>query len=241
MPSVKKKPAKKTARKSAKSRKQPGPDPKQQIPVQKAWTRFEKQYGAVRCPLNYNHPHELCIAVILSAQCTDAQVNKITPALFKEFPTPQSYYQSAIEHVEEFVKTTGFYHNKARNIRGFCRMLTEEYNGRVPDTLEELIKMPGVGRKTANVVIQELYGKPSGVVVDTHVSRISRVFGLTKEKDAVKIERDLMSILPKRMWMNWSLYMIHLGRSYCTARKRMCAECYLNDICPSSSLTISEK
>lgn len=210
------------------------PDPQAFIKI--AYKRFEKQYGKVRCPLNYNQPHELCIAVILSAQCTDAQVNKISPALFQEFPTPQSYYECSIEHLEEYVKTTGFYHNKAKNIRGFCRMLVEKHNGTVPDTIEKLTAMPGVGRKTANVVIQELYEKPSGVVVDTHVSRISKVFGLTKSQDAVKIEKDLMDLLPRRMWMNWSLYMIHLGRSYCTARKRDCNACYLNDICPSSTV-----
>ncbi|HMU82072.1 MAG TPA: endonuclease III, partial [Leptospiraceae bacterium] len=203
--------------------------------VKNAYKLLQKKFGDVKCPLTYGKPHELCIAVILSAQCTDAQVNKTTPALFARFPNPGDYISAPLSEVENLVHSTGFYRNKAKNIQGFCHSLVHEHGGVVPRTLAELTAMPGVGRKTANVVLQELYGIPSGMVVDTHVARLSRIFGLTKSKNAVQIERDLMQIVPERMWMNWSLYMIFLGRSNCTARTRDCATCILKKICPAAN------
>ncbi|MCB1168846.1 MAG: endonuclease III [Leptospiraceae bacterium] len=204
--------------------------------IRTAYRRLNKLFGPVSCPLHYNKPHELCIAVILSAQCTDEMVNRTTPALFAAFPELEDYASSPLSRVEELIHSTGFYRNKARNIQGFARKVLQEHDGQIPETLEELTALPGVGRKTANVVLQELYDIPSGVVVDTHVARISNLFKLTRSKNPVIIERDLMTVLPQKYWIDWSLYMIFLGRSSCTARKRHCEACVLGDICPSSSV-----
>ncbi len=205
--------------------------------VREANRRFRRQYGEPQTPLRYSQPHELVIAVILSAQCTDEQVNRVTPALFERFKQPAEFYQAPLAELEDLIYSTGFYKNKAKSIRGFTRALVEDLNGVVPDTIDALIRLPGIGRKTANVVLQELYHKSEGVVVDTHVARISRLFQLTRHTDPVKIENDLKGALPRKFWLNWSLYVIFLGRSHCTARVRHCAECYLNDICPASDLT----
>lgn len=209
--------------------------------VREANRRFRRQYGEPQTPLRYSQPHELVIAVILSAQCTDEQVNRVTPALFERFKEPAEFYQAPLAELEELIYSTGFYKNKAKSIRGFTRALVEDLNGIVPDTIDALIRLPGIGRKTANVVLQELYHKSEGVVVDTHVARISRLFELTRHTDPVKIETDLKRILPRRFWLNWSLYVIFLGRSHCTARVSHCAECYLNDICPASDVTQSPR
>lgn len=174
--------------------------------------------------------------MILSAQCTDEQVNKVTPKLFAEFRTPEDFYTQPLAALENLIYSTGFYKNKAKNIREFCRRLVADHGGVIPDEIETLVKLPGIGRKTANVVLQELYRKASGVVVDTHVMRLSRLLGLSKHSDAVKVERDLIAKVEKRFWLNWSLYLIFLGRKYCTARKRNCDDCPLNDICPSSDV-----
>jgi endonuclease-3 len=163
-------------------------------------------------------------------------VNKVTPPLFAEFRKPEDFYTKPLARLEELVYSTGFYKNKAKNIREFCRRLIEEHDGVIPEEIDALTKLPGIGRKTANVVLQELYRKAAGIVVDTHVMRLSRLLGLTEHKDAVKVERDLIARVHKRYWLNWSLYLIFLGRKYCTARKRMCEGCPLNDICPSSDV-----
>ena len=197
--------------------------------------RLKKEFGPAETPLTYTQPHELAIAVILSAQCTDEQVNKVTPALFAEFRKPQDFFEKPLSRLEELIYSTGFYKNKAKNIREFCRQLIEDHGGVIPDELNVLVKLPGIGRKTANVVLQELYKKAAGVVVDTHVARLSKLLHLTEHKDAVKIERDLMEKVDRRYWLNWSLYLIFLGRKYCTARKRFCAECPLRDVCPSAT------
>ncbi len=202
--------------------------------VRKAYSRMKRRYGVPRCPLTFQAPHELAIAVILSAQCTDEQVNKVTPALFARFPQPVDYYTAPPAELERMIYSTGFYKNKAKSIRGFCRSLVEEHGGKIPETITELVRMPGIGRKTANVILGELFGKVEGVTVDTHVARISRLWRLSRHSDAVKIERDLMARLPRRYWLHWSLYVIFLGRSHCSARRRMCSECYLADICPAS-------
>ena len=198
--------------------------------------RLKQKFGPARCPLNYSEPHELAIAVILSAQCTDERVNLTTPALFKRFPTPRDYYRAPVEEVEKLIYSTGFYRNKAKGIQGFCRMLIEEYDGTIPRDAKLVEKMPGVGRKTANVVVQELYRVHSGVVVDTHVIRLSKLFGLSDETDPAKIERDLIERVNKKHWIDWSLYNIFLGRYCCKARKRDCEICPLLEICPSAQL-----
>lgn len=195
---------------------------------------LRERFGPVKCPLFYDKPHQLAVAVILSAQCTDEQVNKVTPELFRRFPEVADLAQAPILEIEKLIRSTGFFHNKAKNIKGFAERLLSEHNGVIPRTLEELTKLPGVGRKTANVVLQELYGIPSGVVVDTHVSRISRVLGLTTQTDPVKIERDLMQVLAEPAWIDFSLYLIFLGRSHCTARIRTCTGCPVRAHCASA-------
>lgn len=185
--------------------------------------------------MRYGAPHELVISVILSAQCTDEQVNRTTPALFERFVRPEDYVAASLTEIEELIYSTGFYRNKARNIQGFCRALIEDHGGKTPETLEELVRMPGIGRKTANVVLGELYGKAPGLTVDTHVARISRLWSLSKARDAVHIERDLLQLLKPAWRLCWPLYVIFLGRSHCTARRRDCQVCYLGDVCPASS------
>ncbi|GIX42404.1 MAG: endonuclease III [Leptospiraceae bacterium] len=205
------------------------------------YKQLEKEFGEVRSPLKYKEPYQFCIAVILSAQCTDEQVNKVTPELFKKFPTIESLANAPIEEIEKVIYSTGFYKNKAKNIKAFCKTLIEKYNKTIPQNIEELLKLPGVGRKTANVILQELYRIPSGIVVDTHVKRLAKVLGLTHQTNPEKIEKDLMNILPQKYWINFSLYLIFIGRSVCTARKRMCEECCLKHICISSSLKRKSK
>lgn len=191
------------------------------------------EFGEVRCPLNYSQPHELVIAVILSAQCTDERVNKVTPELFRRFPDLKSFAEADLSSIEKLIFSTGFYRNKAKSISGFAKKLYEEYAGTLPNTIEELMTFPGIGRKTANVVLNELFSISEGVVVDTHVKRISKLLGFTEHTDPVKIERDLMKKFPPPQWMDISLYFIFLGRKYCTARIRNCAECPLAAICPA--------
>lgn len=199
------------------------------------YRRLRKKFGTPVCPLDYSQPHELAIAVILSAQCTDEQVNRTTPELFRAFPKLRDYCKAPIAEVERLIYSTGFYRNKARSIQGFCRKLIADHDGVIPQDLASLVKLPGVGRKTANVILQVLYEIPSGMVVDTHVARISGVLGLTVSKDPVRIEKDLVEVVAKGQWIDWSLYMIFLGRLCCTARKRECGICPLVDVCPSSS------
>lgn len=199
------------------------------------YRRLEKHFGIPDTPLNYKKPHELCLAVILSAQCTDEQVNKTTPALFERFPEPEDYARASLGEIEKYIYSTGFYKNKAKSLQGFCRVLIEEHDGVVPGDPELLRKMPGVGRKTANVIQQELFDEASGIVVDTHVARIcGKVLQLTRQKDPTKIERELVELVDRKYWRYWALYIIFLGRFCCTARKRDCAICPLKTICPSS-------
>lgn len=204
--------------------------------IEQVYPKLKKEFPKTRTPLRYKAPHELAIAVILSAQCTDEQVNRVTPALFKRFPSLESFCKASRKELEEMVYSTGFYRNKAKNIHGFCKALLKEHGGHMPKDHAALTKMPGVGRKTANVILQELYRLVSGIVVDTHVARISRLWKLTEQKDAVKIEKDLMAKVPKRYWLDWSLLLIFLGRKYCKARQRLCQQCPLIKICPSAEL-----
>ncbi|MCS7204551.1 MAG: endonuclease III [Leptospiraceae bacterium] len=205
--------------------------------IKKIYQKLKKHFGDVRSPLKYKEPYQFCIAVILSAQCTDEQVNKVTAVLFEKFPTIDSLAHAQLEEIERIIYPTGYYKNKAKNIRAFCKTLIEKYNRQVPTTMEELLALPGVGRKTANVILQELYQIPSGIVVDTHVKRLSRILGLTTKDHPEKIEKDLMNKLPKSYWISFSLYLIFLGRSTCTSRKRKCSECVLKTICISSEFT----
>jgi endonuclease-3 len=188
-------------------------------------------YSDVKTPLIHQTPFELLVATILSAQCTDKQVNQVTPVLFKRLNTPADFAAAPLKSIEKLIRPTGFFHNKAKNIKNCSRALLDQHNGRVPQTLDELVKLPGVGRKTANVVLGAVFGI-SGVVVDTHVARISGRLGLTENKDPVKIEFDLMEIVPKRAWNDFSLQLIFFGRETCMARKPKCSTCPLDKLCP---------
>ena len=193
--------------------------------------RLDEAYGReYRCYLNHDNAWQLLIAVIMSAQCTDARVNLVTKDLFRKYDTLEKFASAEIEELEQDIHSIGFYHNKARNIILCARKLVEEFGGEVPESLEDLISLPGVGRKTANVIRGNIYHEPS-IVVDTHVKRISRRLGLTKEEDQVKVEYDLMKALPKDHWILYNIQIITLGRSICTARSPKCSECFLSDLC----------
>jgi endonuclease-3 len=192
---------------------------------------LRKRYPDVETQLFHDTPFQLLVATILSAQCTDKQVNRVTKVLFNHLKTPADFAGAPIKTIEGFIRSTGFYHNKAKNIKNCSRKLLEIHDGRVPQTLAELVKLPGVGRKTANVVLGAAFSIP-GIVVDTHVARISGRLGLTINKDPVKIEFDLMKIIPKRAWHDFCLHLIFLGRETCMARKPKCPSCPLHKLCP---------
>ncbi|MGB5749339.1 MAG: endonuclease III [Desulfobacterales bacterium] len=188
-------------------------------------------YPDVKTPLNYETPFQLLIATILSAQCTDKQVNRVTEELFKHLKTPADFAGAPLKTLEKYIHSTGFYHNKAKNIKNCSQEILDTHGDRVPQTMAELVQLPGVGRKTANVVRGAAFDTP-GMVVDTHVARISRRLGLTSNKDAVKIEFDLMKLVPERAWNDFSLQLIFFGRETCSARKPKCPACPLNKLCP---------
>ena len=192
---------------------------------------FSKKYPNPECALIHMNPWELLVATILSAQCTDKRVNIVTPDLFKKYPTAKETAKANIEELEELIKSTGFYHNKAKNIKACAEVLINQYNGTIPQNIEEMIKLPGVGRKTANVVLGNAFGIASGVVVDTHVSRISQKLGLTKETDPVKIESDLKKIVPQKYWIAFSHWLVFHWRERCIARRPQCDKCELEKIC----------
>jgi endonuclease III len=191
-----------------------------------------KTYPAATCALNFHTPLELLIATILSAQCTDERVNLVTKDLFRKYRTAADYACAPLPDLERDIQSTGFFRNKAKSIQGCCRTLAEQFRGQVPQELDELVRLPGVGRKTANVVLGTAYGIASGVVVDTHVGRISQRLGLTGQKDPVRIEQDLMAVLPQKEWIDFSHRMIHHGRQICVARKPKCDQCPLGGLCP---------
>lgn len=193
-----------------------------------------KEFGKVETPLTYTKDYELCIAVILSAQCTDERVNQVTPALFEAFTSLDSFANAEPKDIEPFIFSTGFYHNKAKSIVGFAKMLYGEFQSKLPKTLEEMTKLPGFGRKTANVVLSEVHGIVEGFVVDTHVRRITYLLGLTKFKDPIRIEKEIMQKVPKKYWDALSLYLIFHGRKTCIANRPKCTECKLSKLCPSS-------
>lgn len=194
--------------------------------------RLKADYPDAECALNFETPVQLLVATILSAQCTDARVNLVTEKLFADCPTAEDLAALPLKPLEKYVQSAGFYRNKAKNIKACCQALVDQHGGQVPKTLDELVPLAGVGRKTANVVLGVAYGIASGVVVDTHVGRLSRRTGLTEETDAVKVERDLMPLLPKRRWVDFSHQMIYHGRQVCDARKPRCESCSMRRFCP---------
>ena len=194
--------------------------------------RLGRHYPNATCSLNFQTPLELLVATILSAQCTDTRVNEVTKTLFREYPTAAHYAQAPLAQLERDIQSTGFFRNKTKSIQGCCRKLVEQYGGQVPKDIDRLVELPGVGRKTANVLLGTAYGIASGVVVDTHVTRISRRLGLTQEKDAEKIERDLMERMPQKEWIAFSHRMIRHGRRCCVARKPKCDQCPMQAFCP---------
>lgn len=196
--------------------------------------RLEKQYGDPHAALHFNDPYQLLIAVILSAQTTDVGVNKATPALFERYPSPADLAGADQTDVEGYVKSLGFYHQKSKNIIATARCIVAEFDGKVPDTMEGLTSLPGVARKTANIVLGEAFGKVEGIAVDTHVFRLAHRFGLTTEKDQDKVERDLMNLFARDHWHRVNYDMITHGRSVCTAKRPACGACFLNDICPTA-------
>ncbi|HMO81728.1 MAG TPA: endonuclease III [Pyrinomonadaceae bacterium] len=195
--------------------------------------RLKKEYPDAHCALDHTNAFELLIATILSAQCTDERVNIVTATLFRKYPTPQDFINVSQSELEKDIHSTGFFRNKAKNIKAACRRIVEVFGGEVPQTMEDLLSLGGVARKTANVVLGNAFGIASGVVVDTHVSRLSQRLGLTAEKTPEKIERDLQELVPRRHWVMFPHWLITHGRRVCNARKPLCTQCTLADICPS--------
>ena len=198
--------------------------------------RLKRLYPDAPCTLNYETPVQLMVATILAAQCTDERVNTVTPALFRQFPDAVAFAGADLSELETFVRSTGFFRNKAKNIQAACQLILERYGGEVPRSMEGLTSLPGVARKTANVVSAHAFGVNLGVTVDTHVKRLSYRLGLTKNTEPVKVERDLMKLLPQPDWENWSIRLVYHGRAVCNARKPACDRCDLVDLCPSAHL-----
>ena len=188
---------------------------------------LDQYYPNAQCSLNFSNPLELMVATILSAQCTDERVNQVTSSLFRKYPTMESFADARLEELEEDIRPTGFFRNKAKNIRETCRILVDQYDGKIPNDLEKLIKLPGIGRKTANVILGNAFHIASGIVVDTHVARVSRRLGLTSNENPGKIEQDLMDLIPADRWILFSHQLIQHGRQVCLARKPKCEECPL--------------
>jgi endonuclease-3 len=229
-----------TKPKTAKSKAAKGSyDPLAPERVQDILNRLNQRYPNVRCALHHNSAWELLVATILSAQCTDVRVNMVTPLLFQKYPTPQAFAALKPEQLEPDIRSTGFFRNKAKSLVGAAKGVVEEFGGRVPDDMDKLLSLPGVARKTANVVLGSWFGKGVGVVVDTHVHRISRRLELTKAEDAKNIEQDLMKVIPPAKWIDFSHQIIHHGRALCIARRPKCAECPLENICHAADKTWS--
>lgn len=219
--------APKVAAKRGRTRRPPAPP-------REVFSRLEREYPDAHCELDHENAYQLLAATILSAQCTDKRVNEVTPALFRRYPTPVALANADPTELEALIKPTGFFRNKTKSLIGMATGIVETFGRRVPRTLDELITLPGVGRKTANVVLGVAFDTPEGVVVDTHVGRVSRRLGLTKQEDPVKVEQDLMREFPREDWTALSHLLIFHGRRVCVARRPRCAACVLNDICPSS-------
>jgi endonuclease-3 len=200
-------------------------------------TVLDQTYPEAKCELRYSKPLELLVATILSAQCTDKRVNIVAKELFKKYRSAADYANASLAELEQAIRTTGFFRNKAKNIRACCRKLIKRHGGKVPQTMEELTQLDGVGRKTANVVLGNAFGINVGVVVDTHVARLSQRLGLTKQKDPEKIERDLMALVPQKQWTLFSHWLIWHGRRRCSARKPDCPNCEIQKLCPQIGVT----
>jgi endonuclease-3 len=198
--------------------------------------RLAEAYPDAHCELDHRNAFELAVATVLSAQCTDKRVNMVTPELFRRWPTPATLAEASLEEIEDVIRSTGFYRNKAKSIQGLARALVTDHGGEVPAAMDALVVLPGIGRKTANVVLGNAFGMNEGVVVDTHVARLSARFGLTRETDAVRIERALMPLFARETWAQLSHLLIWHGRRVCDARRPRCGDCLLNDICPSATL-----
>jgi endonuclease-3 len=198
------------------------------------YDRLAAHYPDAHCALDYATPFQLLVATILSAQCTDKRVNMVTPALFKKYRTPAALAAADPEELEALIRSTGFYRNKAKNLLGMAAGIVERHGGRVPDEMDDLVALPGVGRKTANVVLGNAFDRNEGVVVDTHVGRVSKRLGLTRHDDPLKVERDLATLFPRERWTMLAHLLIEHGRQICEARRPKCEQCFLNDLCPSS-------
>lgn len=201
---------------------------------QKILESLKQHYPNAKCALNYSNPLELLISTILSAQCTDERVNIVAKELFQKYRTAKDFAQADLKELETMIHSTGFYHNKAKNIQSACRIIEEKYYGKVPSTMQELILLPGVARKTANIVLSNAFGKIEGIAVDTHVSRLSQRLGFTEQHDANKIEQELMKLFQKKDWHAINYLLIEHGRKVCSSKSQNCKECFLNKQCPSS-------
>jgi endonuclease III len=208
--------------------------------VQKIIEGLEQEYPDAQCALDHKDPLQLLIATILSAQCTDVRVNLVTPELFRKYPSARDFANASQADLEKMIRSTGFFRNKAKNIKAACQRLVSEFQGQVPKTMEELLTLPGVARKTANVVLGTAYGIPSGVVVDTHVFRLSHRLGLTRANTPERAEQDLMKLIPPEEWINFSHRLIHHGRRVCTARNPQCPQCVLTELCPKIGVAVKQ-
>ena len=204
------------------------------VRAKEIFKRLRKAYPDAHCALDHRNPYELLVATILSAQCTDVRVNMVTPALFERYPTPADLAEAKPEELEDLIRSTGFFRNKTKSLLGMSNAVVEQHSGRIPEEMDDLVDLPGVGRKTANVVLGNAFDKSIGVVVDTHVGRVSGRLGLTAETDPIKIEQDLMTLFPRKDWTLLSHLFIEHGRQICKAPTPKCEVCMLNDICPSS-------
>jgi len=207
--------------------------------LNRIFDELDKLFPSATCALHHNNPWQLLVATILSAQCTDERVNKVTPELFKKYPTLRDFANASQEELAGDIRSTGFFNNKARSVIGAAKKILADYNGQVPRSMEELLSVPGAARKTANVVLGTAYGIPAGVVVDTHIQRISLRLDFTKNTDPVKIEQDLMKIVPRERWILFAHQVIHFGRQICIARKPRCASCPLDPICYAKDKTLA--
>jgi endonuclease III len=230
-------PAQKSATKKKTPEKKPARGPLAPERVNAILKALDEAYPEAVCALNHRTPWELLVATILSAQCTDVRVNMVTPALFKRFPTPGAMSKAKLPELEELIRTTGFYRNKAKSIQGAAKVIVERFGGKVPETLAELITIPGAARKTANVVLGVSFGKAEGIVVDTHVFRIARRLELAKGETPQEVERELMQVIPRDRWIRFSHQVIHHGRQVCVARNPKCDKCNLEQLCNSKNKT----
>jgi endonuclease-3 len=230
--------AKKQPAKPPRSKAAAPPDPERKGQAARVVRRLKADYPGATCALGHETPFQLLVATILSAQCTDARVNMVTPELFRRWPTAREMAGAPIKELEKVIQSTGFFRSKAKNIKAASQGIVEKHNGEVPRDIEQLVALAGVGRKTANVVLGTAFGIATGVVVDTHVTRLSHRLGLTQQKDATKIEQDLMQLLPKSEWVDFSHRMIFHGRQVCVARKPKCPLCSMNTFCPKIGVEV---